>query len=211
MSQDYERRVPYPPAPWRSSGRLWMGFFKTDVPVQLPSGLKPFLNPRWLVVTLVRYLEGTLRYDELAVGPLARLGARFGIFVPYIWVDSEASMWGGRRIWGVPKEMAVFAWEGDTVSVTDKDGLIAALTVDTQEARLPKIWMPAPGLGRVDEQWAFTIATMSARLGRSGMHIAEWSPRFPYRPGEKPMFGLGAKPFWMTVPKPRLVDVKRET
>ena len=204
MNQDYEREAPYPPAPWRSSGRLWMGFFKTDVPVQLPAGLKPFLNPRWLVVTLVRYLEGTLRYDELAVGPLACLGARFGIFVPYIWVDSEASMWGGRRIWGVPKEMAEFAWNGDTVRVTDKDGLIATLAVDTGDARLP-IWLPAPGLGRRDGQWTFTIATMSGRLGRSGMRIAEWSPRFPYRPGETPMFGFGAKPFRMTVPEPRLL------
>jgi hypothetical protein len=34
---------PYPPAPWRSSGRSWMGLFKTDAPPPLPEGLKRLL------------------------------------------------------------------------------------------------------------------------------------------------------------------------
>jgi hypothetical protein len=54
----------YPPAPWDLSGFLWMGLFETDFAIQLPEGLRRALNPRWVVVTLVRYLQGTLRHDR---------------------------------------------------------------------------------------------------------------------------------------------------
>jgi hypothetical protein len=197
--------VPYPPAPWRSTGQLWMGLFKTDVPVQLPDGLGHLLNPRWLVVALVRYLEGTLRYDELAVGPLARRGAHIGVFTDHIWVNDLASLWGGRRIWGIPKEMADFAWDGDTIRVTDAAGPIATLTVDRRASRLPWIWMPVPGIGCLDGQWVLTVGRVKARLGKAGMRLHEWSPRFPYRLEEKPAFSFATRPFRMTVPPPKLL------
>ena len=96
--------VPYPPAPWYLLGHLWAGFFTTDAPPALPTGLRPFLAGRWRVVMLVRYLDGTRRYDELVLGALARRKARPGLYVEHIWVTDAAGLWGGRRIWGLPKE-----------------------------------------------------------------------------------------------------------
>ena len=200
--------VAYPPVPWRFSGQLWMGVFRTEAEIPLPAGLHHVLSSRWLVVTLVRYLDGTLQYDEFAVGPLARRGAHIGIFVDRIWVNDVASLSGGRRIWGLPKQLADFGWDGDAVRITDEDGLVGVLRVARHATPLPVPWMPAPGFGRVDEQWAYTLATMRARLGRGGLRVREWSDRFPYRPGPNALASVAAKPFRMTVPPPRLLGAE---
>ena len=44
-------------------------------PIEPPVGLTPFLDSRLIVVILVRYLEGTLQYDEFGIGGLARRGS----------------------------------------------------------------------------------------------------------------------------------------
>jgi hypothetical protein len=193
--------VAYPPAPWQMTGLLWMGAFPTDAPVPLPVGLQPLLSSHLAMLTLVRYQAGTLQYDELVVGTLARRGWRVGIWVDHIWVDSLPSVWGGRRLWGLPKNMAVFAWEGNTVQVSDEAGVIATVTVKTTPSALPAIWMPAPGFGLIDEQLVFTWASLWVSLGRSGLQVSDWSARFPYKlKRSTPAFVLAAKPFQMTVP-----------
>ncbi len=197
--------VAHPPAPWRFSGQLWMGVFRTEAEISLPAELHHVLPPRWLVVMLVRYLSGTLRYDEFAVGPLARRGAHIGIFVDRIWVNDLASLHGGRQIWGLPKQLADFAWAGDSVRIADENGLVAELHVARHGTRLPLPWMLAPGLGRVDEQWAYTVMRMSARVGRAGLRVNEWSDRLPYRPAATPLVSFAANPFQLNVPPPRLL------
>ncbi len=197
--------VAYPPAPWRFSGQLWMGVFRTGAEVLLPAGLHHVLPARWLVVMLVRYLNGSLRYDEFAVGPLARHGAHIGIFVDKIWVDDLASLHGGRQIWGLPKQLARFGWDGDSVRITDESGVVAELHVGRHHARLPVPWMPASGLGRVDERWAYTLMRMSARVCRADLRVSEWSDRFPYRPAATPLVSFAANPFQLTVPPPRVL------
>jgi hypothetical protein len=201
-----EAEVPYPPAPWRFTGQSWMGVYQVDRDVPLPSGLQRILRPRWAIVALVRYLDGTLRYDELAVGALARRGWRVGLWVDQMWVDSLPSLWGGRHIWGLPKQLAEFTWTNNQVHVSDQNGLIAALTVDLQPARLPAIWALAPYFGTLPGQWAFTVARIWAHMGRSGMQIDDWSTRFPYQVKQPtPILSLSAKPFRMTFPAPRLL------
>ena len=198
--------IPYPAAPWDMKGQLWMSAFKSDAPVQLPPGLKHFLDPKTIVVTVVRYLEGTLCYDELIVGTPARLGARVGVYVDYIWVNSLASVWGGRRIWGLPKNLAEFAWDDSTVRISDEQGPIATITVDMTLGYSPWVWMPTPGIGQLENnQWAYTIGQMWARLGGRAMHIEEWSTRFAYRLAPKPAFSLGAKSFRMRVPAAKIL------
>lgn len=203
------KEIPYPPPPWEMTGQLWMSTFKSDAPVQLPVGLKHFLDPNTIIVTVVRYLEGTLCYDELVVGTLARLGARVGIYVDYIWVNSLESVWGGRHIWGLPKNLAEFTWDDSTVCVSDEQGPIATIQVDMTPGRFPWVWMPTPGIGQLENnQWAYTVGQLWVRPDRKDMQVEEWSTRFGYRLAPKPAFSIGAKPFRMRVPAAKVLKNK---
>lgn len=206
MAQDVELEgIPYPPAPWRLSGRLWAGCFRTDRPVPLPDGLRHALGSCTLVVVLARYLGGTLSYDELAIGVPALRGARPGLFVDRMWVSDQVSVAGGRGIWGLPKQLAEFAWDGRVVRVTDGMGLVAVVTVDGPAVRLPWLWLPVPAIGRIDGQWALAVGGLRARLGGASIGVGEWSPRFPYRPANRPLVGVAAEPFRLSMPPPTLL------
>src|SRR5690242_15954053 len=162
----------YPPAPWHAHGRCWAGVFRADTAAMLPSRLKPLPDPRWRVLALVRYEAGsTLCYDELLVGPLVHHGLRCGIYVEHIYVDSVPSLWGGRNIWGLPKRLASFTWQGSHCIIADEAGTIATVRVDIGSARLP-IYVPlvAPAFGLlVETRPAHLIAPVLACLGRSAM------------------------------------------
>ena len=191
--------TPYPPAPWRAKGQIWMGAFEVESPLPLPAGLRPVLSPKWISVLVVRYLEGTLKYDELAICSLARRGLRFGAYVHHIWVDSVPSLWGGRRIWGLPKELATFAWDGDTVRVTDNEGPIATITVNRRTGQLPPLGLFSPGFGVLDGRLVQASAFLKGPVGRSGMRVEEWSSRFPYRAMGTPRFSFSINPMAITV------------
>lgn len=197
----------YPAPPWNMKGQLWLGLFKTDMPVQLPAGLKRVLDSCSLLVILVRYLEGTLRYDELAFGTLARLGTRLGLYVDYIWVTDLASVWGGRHIWKLPKNLAEFSWQDSIVRVTDGCGPIATVQVDRSPANWPWVWVPTPGIGQIDNRaWVFTVGSLWGRLGGAGMQIDDWSARFGYRPHHRPAFSVAAKPFRLHIPAAKVIS-----
>ena len=196
-----ERIGPYLPAPWELWGQMWMGLFRLRAgSMPVPAGARPLLGPRWLVLVFVRYLDGVLRYDELAFGTPIVYQKRQGMWVDRIWVDSEQSLWGGRRLWGVPKEMAHFDWRGDTVGVADDDGPIVTLSLNRKPARLPKIGFSAPGLGQIDGQWVASRGRFRSRLGWAGLRIEAWPDRFPYRPAARPLVSLAAKPFHLHLP-----------
>lgn len=195
----------YPPAPWRSSGQLWTGLFTIDSALQLPEGVSHFLGPNKLMISIVRYTEGTLIYDEFIAGPVVRRGPFIGILVEHIWVNNESSLRGGRSIWGMPKQMAEFTWNDDCVRITDEKGLVAVLNVGRHICPIPCPWMPAPGFGKLNEKWAFTTAHLSGWIGKSGLVIREWSYRFNYIPDETPVSGIAMNPFRMTVMAPRIL------
>jgi hypothetical protein len=65
-------------------------------------------------------LGAFVRYHDSPVGPYSEVFAAQGMHVPFMAVDSEASMAAGRANWALPKEMAAFSgWsaEGDGWSV----------------------------------------------------------------------------------------------
>jgi hypothetical protein len=197
----------YPPTPWRFRGKFWAGVFKTSSPIELPPGLKPVLNRRWLVVMVIRYLEGTLQYDELAFGVLARWKAYAGLYVPYIWVNDLASLHGGREIWGVPKVMANFVWDEkqeNKVSISDHEGPILTLEMG-DGGWLPPVWLVMPGMGHVENHWAYGVSRMRAKLRRTNLRMAQWSGRFPWQVSECPMFRIAASQFRAVFPTPKLL------
>lgn len=194
--------TPFPAAPWIMRGGAWIGFFRSPTPVALPTGFTHVLGSRSVVIGLVRYRDGTLRYDELFVGSLARRGSRIGLHIDYMWVNDAASLWGGRRVWGMPKQLARFEWSGATARIADDAGAIATLSIDPHTAFAPRLPMIAPAFGEVDGRIVFFVARAWARLGRAGMRLGDWSPRFPYHIGSQPLASLAAKPFHLVVPPP---------
>ena len=202
--------TPYPPAPWRAHAQSWLGVFRSDRPAALPDGLRPLLGARTRVVALVRYLpSSTLVYDELIIATPTLLGARPGLAIEYIWVDSLASLWGGRRIWGLPKELAEFAWEDGAVRVSDGAGPLMSLAVDrSSPARGPALPLATASVGRVDGAWAYSVFPMWARLGRAGMRVRDLSPRFGFTLAERPLLAAATRNARVTFAPARMLPIR---
>ena len=104
----------YPPEPWYLGGSLLASAFLVDGAVfrdALPAGRHALRFGSKVVVGVASasYVPGgVLAYEELLVAlpTWGRGGLR--ITIPQIWVDSAQSREGGRALWGIPKELAVF-------------------------------------------------------------------------------------------------------
>lgn len=204
--------TPYPPAPWRAQARFWVGLFRNDQPASLPAGLRPLVGARLRVVALARYLPGsTLAYDELIVATPARLGARPGLYVEYIWVNSLASLWGGRRIWGLPKQMANFEWSEAGVRISDAAGSpLMTLAVDRDPSAFgPALPLAVASIGRLGAAWAYSVFPMRLRLGRAEMRLRDLSPRFGFTLGARPIFSAASHDCRVTFPPARLFRAQR--
>ena len=104
----------YPPEPWYLGGSLLASAFLVDGAAfrdALPAGRHALRFGSKVVVGVASasYVPGgVLAYEELLVAlpTWGRGGLR--ITIPQIWVDSAQSREGGRALWGIPKELAVF-------------------------------------------------------------------------------------------------------
>lgn len=95
----------YPPAPWRMHAQMWLSLFRVPGPAGLAAGGRPGGTHG---VALVRYDEPSpLTYHELLVAHPVRSPVK-GVSIDQIWVDSAASMAGGRELWAIPKELCDF-------------------------------------------------------------------------------------------------------
>ncbi|MBQ0985788.1 acetoacetate decarboxylase family protein [Streptomyces sp. F63] len=195
----------HPPAPWVSRGEMWFGLLPVRRQPDLPPDLGP-LGPRnRIAVGLVRYREGTLRYDELAIGPLVRRGRRAGLLIQRIWVDDDASVRGGRAIWGLPKEPAEFVWAGDSVRVRDGGGTLARIVLRPGRgplSALPPVPMLLPGFGGSPGERLFVTGRLTGRPRRESLTVTEWSDRLPPLRRHRARPSLAFRPFRMTVPGP---------
>lgn len=199
--EEIARTVVPPPVPWRMRGEMHMALFACSTPAgeapPMPAGLRPLLGGH-RVVALVRYREGTLRYDELVIGRLARKGVRAGFFVDHIWVDSAESVAGGRLFWGLPKELASFTWSDGTVRVEDHHGLVAVASAREEPAKAPLVPVPAPGFGVRDGQVLYSPGKLKVRLRGTSLRIEAWGPRFGAI-ALRPQAGFDAAPFELEI------------
>lgn len=121
--------VKYPPAPWNLQGRAIQTLHLVDL-----ENSRPFVPPELEIISILpgKTLGGTyisayesgsiLEYNELiVVAALVRYQGKIGAWISHIYVDNEDSVAGGREIWGLPKEMAEFIWEKDSVSVRQQE------------------------------------------------------------------------------------------
>ena len=94
----------YPPAPWTMSGQLWLSLFRVR------EGDHPDRSPGIHGVALVRYEEPSpLTYGELLVAHQVDKA----VTITDIWVDSPASVAGGRALWAIPKDLCDFTFRSD--------------------------------------------------------------------------------------------------
>lgn len=175
---DLPPQTSYPAPPWRATGQMWMATATAVGPLSVPPDLTIVGNPRRLVIALARF-NGTLSYDEFAVGSMVRRRGRMGLWCHRIWVDDAASLWGGRQLWGIPKELARFDWDGSTVSVTSGARLLASFSFGPPGRRLPPLPIPVTGFGLVEDRLVFLPGRVLARFALTSIRIAGWSPLLP--------------------------------
>ncbi len=99
--------VTYPAAPWAMVGQLWLSIFRVSADPDGPGGVR---RPGTYGAAFVSYEPGSpLTYSELLVARLTDTeshGRR--VSITDIWVDSPASVAGGRELWAIPKDLCDF-------------------------------------------------------------------------------------------------------
>lgn len=106
-----------PPAPWETTVQavVWLHRASRAAAAQLPATLRGERTIPLTVGAFIRYLASPVGpYSEVLAAPilLAR-GPLPASTVPFIAVDSLASLHGGRASWALPKALAAFEWTAD--------------------------------------------------------------------------------------------------
>lgn len=180
---------PYPPEPWQLEGGMYVSLWRVsladlpgDLAAALPAGARPLLlgGKALAGVAFVRYEPGgVLTYDELLTAVLVRHQGRPRITIPAIWVDSPASLAGGRELWAVPKALATFERSpiarGGVAVRAARDGQVLAELRAVPGIRLPG-WgrLPLPTAQRLDGAEVITPVHSRARV-----RLARTAWRFP--------------------------------
>lgn len=194
--------VSYPPSPWhlKAAGHLsiWRVPVRNISNLDLPAGVTPvaFARSAWLAAGLVAYRPGgVLTYNELFLATLVRVNHQLGLTIIAIWVDSDASLRGGRELWGVPKQRAEFRRanaQAPSIEVVGSEGVLARTRFDAHW-RWPTR-ASAKSLVVQDNAGALqcTPAIASARMnfGKAEWEFAERSP-FEILRERKPLFSIG--------------------
>ncbi|MFC4002244.1 acetoacetate decarboxylase family protein [Prauserella oleivorans] len=123
----------YPPEPWHLAASAYLSMWtvpRAELP-RVPGIVDPLtLGGRAVVVTAwFDYLPaGQMSYHELLSTVAIHNGLRPTGTITEIWVDSAASMVGGRELWGIPKDLADFEFtygRGFTATAATGDDWIA--------------------------------------------------------------------------------------
>ncbi len=159
----------YPEPPWHLQGEMIV------VPARA--------HPRQLGgVLLADYRSGILSYRELIV--FSRATTR-GMVVSHIYVDSPESMRGGVEIWGLPKELAEFDYDGRLFTARQGENTLLRARIRRRPGFLP-LAIPTPitthagdTIGRARITAAPALVRLEvpdsspfAGLGLAGTHVA---------------------------------------
>jgi hypothetical protein len=112
LTEETLERLPAaaPPAPWtlRATSLIWVARATRAA----AAALQPGISGRPLAVggMFMAYEQTPVgAYDEVAGFVLLRRGGSLVVHVPFIAVDSPASVVGGRANWALPKTLAAFS------------------------------------------------------------------------------------------------------
>ncbi|MEU6914265.1 acetoacetate decarboxylase family protein [Streptomyces olindensis] len=211
--------TPFPPEPWHLRGTMHMAVWRipaAELPEwPLPPGVRPLaLGRHGCVVTFwVDYLPGgTLAYRELLVAQAVRHRRAVAATAVAAWVDSERSRAGGRTLWGIPKQLAVFDFPDPEPSAgahgpfqlydDTGSGRPAVTGRHRTRFRLPGRWfLPGrliqPGPDGTPREVPLRL-TASVSLGTASLTAAPDSP-LSFLNGRRPLLALTADGFRFTV------------
>jgi hypothetical protein len=200
----------YPAPPWILKGDAWQALQLVEIDRTrsfIPSSVDilPILPGKTLGgVGVARYQEGsTLLYSELiVVAAIARFGYRFGAWISHIYVDSPESVAGGREIWGLPKELAEFHWQGEQ-DVTVLQGEMTLCRIKQKPSlslwRSPLI-LPNLSLRAQDQQLLYFQASGTATLKAASLSLTIPPPSpFAALNLEKPFLSVGGEDLDLTI------------
>ncbi|MFE9748566.1 acetoacetate decarboxylase family protein [Saccharothrix saharensis] len=153
--------VSYPPEPWELRGRACVSVWlvRANALPPLPVRAVTVFGRAVVGTAFVDYRPPGMTYHEVLAAVLVRRGARFGVSIARIWVDSPASRAGGRELWGIPKDLARFEWDGDlAASARDEHGAIASV-----RARSPRFGVRLPVAGSTWQAFGDGVARTPLR------------------------------------------------
>lgn len=212
----------YPPAPWSLKGDAMQTVQLVEIErvrslIPARVHILPVLPGKTLGgIGTVRYGAGSvLEYSELVVvAALTFYKGRVGAWISHIYVDSAASVSGGRNIWGLPKQLAEFVWEqnGDPeggrsllprVSVFQNGQLLCTLQRKQRQGTLwrQSLILPNLRIREVDNRLVYFQAHVSAnlKLDHLSVTIPSTSPFF-HLSLDHPWFGMSGEAFEMLIP-----------
>lgn len=188
----------YPPEPWYLGGSMLISAFLVPPaalpPLDIPDGRRALRVGGKVVVgaAFVRYTPGgVLAYDELLIA--VPNGSR--VTIPQIWVDSAASMAGGRELWGIPKQLAEFERTDTRDGATMAMGSVASIDARYGRPLLPGMrQVPLTTLQSFDGR---RILSRNRVIGRVSRLRATWTfdPDGPlgYLAGRRPFFSAAIR------------------
>ncbi|WP_433825564.1 acetoacetate decarboxylase family protein [Actinoplanes sp. CA-015351] len=204
----------YPPEPWHLRGQMYLSVFLVprgrlpQLPPVLDTAVQPITVGGRVAVgaAWVRYEPGgVLHYQELLSAVLVHERGRPRVSITDIWVDSLASREGGRRLWGIPKEMADFTIDAENEPLVDAQAAVApggrriGSALVRLKGRLPGRF---PLALTVAQAVGETVRRTPVR-GRGGLRTttAAWQvePEGPigYLAGRRPVLSLAITDFWL--------------
>ena len=162
-------------APWHGSARMLVWWSRLDparastVAELLPAPLRA-ARPLATIGALVSYQDTPVGpYDEVIAGVLLRQGSGVFAHVPFIAVDSPASVVSGRANWALPKTLASFDGRpasGATMTAAAGDWKVTA-TTHTRGPALPVVLPPLGRLVQVGPQGALWSVRAGIVRGRA--------------------------------------------
>jgi len=192
----------YPPSPWKLTAHAYVGLYVLPAEL-LPAPHSPQTKPitflgRGIVCAAFFVYEepSPLTYNEIMSTVLVRRGRRPLVSITKIWVDSEASRDGGRELWAIPKDLAVFGARHHSSYVASEGGT-AIGSLDVHGARVMPFALPVGVSVAQDRDGELLITRVRAR-GRFGVARVQWdfNPAGPMSAlaGRKPLLTLALKP-----------------
>ena len=176
------------PAPWATvvDAVLWFHPAAPGAAERLPAALRGRRTLPVTVGALIRYHQTPVGpYHEVLASPVLLAGARGPeAMVPFIAVDSLASVRGGRENWALPKALARFDWpsapRGGFALDAEGAGWSVHATVRTRARRVP---LALPLRNRQLTPAGGEVVFESTLRGRARLAAVELETRGPTLPG----------------------------